>query len=414
MVTMHSCFQKLFMSLSLLASFASAEETARTWTDTGGRHFEGTFLSMKNAKVSICRADGKTFEVACGKLSQADLDYATECVTKLEAIKPAEVKPVTGEPEKAGSILAGYEDKDPNFSAPWPVNPGVDTECAITVIEENVEENRFVYESAHFRFQSNVLLRPSLLGKVSQIFEGSFQMHHDLPLNNRRTRSPQAGKLKARLFETADQYREAGGPPGTSGVYMGGPDEFMVPLEGLGVQKVGSGYMFDYKGDFHTVYHEVTHQIWADLNQTAGTWVVEGFAEFIACAPYSNGRFSFIKQPRYALEYATGYGKKNQGGRALGNEITMPKLSKMMAMSQPEFYAYGGKGYGYGLLITYYFILLDGKGDAALFKDFVKALQAGKSGEEARKVLLNGRSYEELESEVSKVFRGKGIKIDFK
>jgi hypothetical protein len=142
-------------------------------------------------------------------------------------------------------------------------------------------------------------------------------------------------------------------------------------------------------------------------------WMVEGFAEFVACAPFSNGRFSFIKQPRYALEYATGYGKKDQGGRALGNDITMPKLSKLMTMSQAEFYSDGNKNYGLGLLLTYYFILLDGEGDAKLFKDCIKALQAGKSEEEARKVLLNGRSYEDLEKSVSTAFRRKGIKIAF-
>ena len=405
----------LCLTSALLVMNALGEETARTWTDTSGRQFQGTLVSATDAKVNIRRADGKTFEVDRGKLSLLDLDYLAKRGTPPAATAGAATpagKPA-GKAPKRGGMLAGYEEKDLNFSAPWPENPGVDEESPITVIEEDAAEKRYIYESPHFRFQSNVVLRPSLLQKVAQMFEASFQLHHELPLNNRRTRSPQAPKLKARLFETKEQYRAAGGPAGTSGVYMGGPDEFMVPLEGLGVQKVGSGYMFDYKGDFHTVYHEVTHQMWADLEDYAGSWMVEGFAEFIACAPFSSGRFSFIKQPRYALEYATGYGKKDHGGRALGDDIKMPKLEKMMAMEQAQFYGYGSNGYGYGLLLTYYFILLDGNGDAALFKDCFKALQAGKSAEEARKVLLNGRSYDELEKSVSKAFRSKGIKIEF-
>ena len=403
---------KLLRSSGLCAFFAlcalgNAEETSRTWTDVTGRSFEGTFLSATPTKISIRRNDGKTFEVERTRLSAADLDYVTKHPTAAPATSAA-----GKEPAPDGPMLAGY-DGTANFDAPWPDNPGVDQEPAITTVEENTEAKRFIYESPHFRFQSNVLLRPSLLQKVALMFEGTYQMHHDLPLNNRRTRSPKAGKLKARLFETADQYRAAGGPPGSAGVYKGGDDEFMVYLEGLGVQKVGSGYMFDYKGNFHTVYHELTHQLWADLGGYAGTWMVEGFAEYIGSAPFSNGRFSFIKQPRYALEYATGYGKKDQGGRALGNDITMPKLSKLMTMSQAEFYSDGNKNYGLGLLLTYYFILLDGDGDAKLFKDCVKALQAGKSEEDARKVLLNGRSYDDLEKSVSTAFRRKGIKIAF-
>jgi hypothetical protein len=386
----------------------NAEEVARTWTDVSGRSFEGTFLSATPTKISIRRNDGKTFEVDRARLSAADLDY----VTKRSVATPTETNAPANEPATDG-MLAGYEGTTANFDVPWPDKPGVEQESPITVIEENVEKKQFIYESPHFRFQSNVLLRPSLLQKVALMFEGTYQMNHDLPLNNRRTRSPKAGKLKARLFETADQYRAAGGPPGSAGVYKGGDDEFMVYLEGLGVQKVGSGYMFDYKGDFHTVYHELTHQLWADLGGYAGIWMIEGFAEFVACAPFSNGRFSFIKQPRYALEYATGYGKKDQGGRALGNDITMPKLSTLMTMSQAEFYSDANKNYGLGLLLVYYFILLDGDGDAKLFKDCVKALQGGKSEEEARKVLLNGRSYEDLEKSVVTAFRRKGIKIAF-
>lgn len=394
--------------LALAAAPAFAEEASRTWTDVGGRSFEGTFLSETPTKISIRRSDGKTFEVDRARLSAPDLDY----VTKRNAAAPTEAAGAIIGRNPDGAMLAGY-DGSANFTAPWPDNPGVDQESPITVVEENVEKKQFIYESPHFRFQSNVLLRPSLLQKVALMFEGTYQMNHDLPLNNRRTRSPKAAKLKARLFETAAEYHAAGGPPGSAGVYKGGDDEFMVYLEGLGVQKVGSGYMFDYKGDFHTVYHELTHQLWADLGGYAGTWMVEGFAEYVACAPFSNGRFSFIKQPRYALDYATGYGKKDQGGRALGNDITMPKLSKLMTMSQAEFYSDGNKNYGLGLLLTYYFILLDGDGDAKLFKDCVKALQADKSAEEARKVLLNGRSYEDLEKSVSTAFRRKGIKIAF-
>ena len=43
----------------------------------------------------------------------------------------------------------------------------------------------------------------------------------------------------------------------------------------------------------------------------------------------------------------------------------------------------------------------------------MKALQAGKKGEEALEVLLNGRSYEELEEDIQKAWRTRGVPLKF-
>ncbi|MGC4016840.1 MAG: hypothetical protein QM755_20350 [Luteolibacter sp.] len=141
--------------------------------------------------------------------------------------------------------------------------------------------------------------------------------------------------------------------------------------------------------------------------------MIEGFAEFMASAPYSNGKFSFIKQPSYALEYATGFGKKDSGGRDLGKEFAMPHLKEIMNWSQPQFYANGNKNYGLGMLLVYYFVLMDGDGTGARFKDCIQACQEGKSQAQALQVLLGDRSYEDLEKDVATAFKKKGIKITF-
>jgi hypothetical protein len=398
-----------FLSLLALMPIAFAEEAPRKWTNTTGQSFEGSFVSADDRKVIIKRADGKVFEVELGKLSPDDRAY----VEKAAKNDPGAGTPLFREGDYRAKMLAGYVGNQPNFNAPWPKDAGITTEPTIQTIDERPDEKIFIYESDHFRFQSNVVLRPSLISKVAAMFEASYQLHLALPLNNRRTRSPKAEKLRAFLYETKEQYFAAGGPPKSNGVYMGGEDKFMVPLDGLGVQKVGSGYMFDYKGDFHTVYHEITHLLWADIGRMAGTWMSEGFAEFVACAPYSNGRFSFTKQPSYALEYATAYGKKDGGGRALGDEFTMPKLEEILNWSQPKFYENGNKNYGFGLILVYYFILMDGEGDAANFKACIKACQDGKSPSEALAVLMAGKTYEELEAAVTAAYRRKGIKISF-
>jgi hypothetical protein len=56
---------------------------------------------------------------------------------------------------------------------------------------------------------------------------------------------------------------------------------------------------------------------------------------------------------------------------------------------------------------------MDGKGDAARIKAYVKALQSGTSEKEAQKILLDGRSYKELANDIEQKWRKAGVKIHF-
>ncbi|MFT3992250.1 MAG: hypothetical protein QM680_12660 [Luteolibacter sp.] len=396
-LTRYPCFW-----IALACASLQAQPEPRDWTDDKGRKLAGTYLSATDTTVEIRRADGKSFTIPRATLSTDDNHYIDETRAKTSA--PG---------KKHNPMLAGYDGTTTNFNDPWPESTSYEGDAPITVIEEVPAEHRFIYESPHFRFQSNVVLRPSLISKVATMFEACYELHRKVPFNNRRTRSPEAGKFNAKLFETPEEYYSAGGAPGTSGFYFGRTDEFIVPLTSLGVQKVGNGYMFDFKGDNQVMFHEITHQLWADLNEYAGTWMAEGFAEFMSTAPYRNGRFSLTQQPGAALEYATAYGKGNHGGRALGKDIRMPRLQTLMTMTQAEFYQNPNANYGYGLLLVYYFIYLDEGNDSSRFKDCIRALQDGKDASAARAVLLGGRSWEQLEADVALKFRAKGIRIKF-
>jgi hypothetical protein len=115
------------------------------------------------------------------------------------------------------------------------------------------------------------------------------------------------------------------------------------------------------------------------------------------------------------MAYATGFGKKDHGGRDLGKDITYPHLEEIMAWDQPKFYSNGNKNYGLGLLLVNYFVLMDGDGDKVgeNFKKCIQACQDGKSEAEARQVLLAGRTYDQLEKDFASAMRKKGIKITY-
>jgi hypothetical protein len=386
------------------AQGAPSASLSRTWTAADGRSFQGVLLGVTDGKARVARADGQQFVLAPETLSAADQAFIREFVS--QAPKAA--------PVVSGGMLAGYDPSKADFTSTWPREVDVPEDSKITVIEENEATNKYIYESPHFRFECDALLRSALLSKLATMFEVSYAAHREIPLGNRRTRTTGTKKFRALLFETVEDYRKAGGPANSAGVYMGENDAFMVPLDSLGVKKSGSAYTYDSKGDFHTLFHEITHQLWADYDMKAGIWMVEGFAEYMALMPFRGNRITLTQGRAEIPDYALAYGKGGDGGRALGKEFSMPHLEEFMAMDQPTFYKNMNANYGCGLLLVYYFAELDGARDGKLLRDCFKAMHAGARGEEARKVLLNGRSYAELESQFAAAMRKCGAKVTFK
>ena len=69
--------------------------------------------------------------------------------------------------------------------------------------------------------------------------------------------------------------------------------------------------------------------------------------------------------------------------------------------------------YGCGLLITTYFLYLDGEGDAKRIKAFLKKLHENKEGDAPLDILLDGRTFEQLEADIIKGWSRKGVDFTF-
>lgn len=61
----------------------------------------------------------------------------------------------------------------------------------------------------------------------------------------------------------------------------------------------------------------------------------------------------------------------------------------------------------------YQIILMDREKDGARIKNFLKALNAGKQGDEALAVLLDGQTWQELEADIAKAYSRKGVDFTF-
>lgn len=387
----------------LLASLSAVGAEPRVWTDSLNRRIEASLVRINGDSVLLKLKDGREIPYPLAKLSQTDRDF----VASLPADKPENM------PE--GNLEApDKSDKPLNFTAPWPERVTFTEDPEINTITENADEKRFIYESANYRYICDVRLSKMVVKGFAVLFEATNLFCATVPLAMNGGSSAK-GKHQILLFEKKDDYVKAGGPPSSAGVYIGGKNIVMVPLESLGVRPVGSGYMLDRDKSNKTLPHELTHQLTPRQYYADGSmgWFTEGIAEYIGVTPYRAGSFNVRNNFRDIVQYATGYGEDGRGGRAIGTNIKLPRLRTWMMMPYEKFTADPQINYGSGLLITTYFLHMDGNGDGARIKAFLKALRDGKEGDDALAVLLDGRTFEQLEQEISKAWGSKRVDFTF-
>jgi len=66
-----------------------------------------------------------------------------------------------------------------------------------------------------------------------------------------------------------------------------------------------------------------------------------------------------------------------------------------------------------GTLLVAYFVDIKRDTELENLKNFLRGLRDGKEGTEALAVLLNGRTMLELEEDIRKAWRGKGVDFTF-
>lgn len=409
------------LSLACLISLAGLGALyARTWTDVDGRKIEASFVEALPGAVKIkLDKNGQEFEVPLERLSEEDQAWIQQ------KIQPAKEEDAAEEADDVQFRRGGRsrhdvpsdEEKPPNWDDAWPEVAQVDISVPIVVMEEDADKKRYVYASPHYKFISDVPLSKTVVSNFSVFFEATHEYCRLLPINLQRPRRD-TGKVlyEILLYETKESYFEAGGPVGSAGMFSSRTNQIAVPLTSLGVKKVGSRYMLDRKVSNGTLAHEITHQLTDSFYYASGArgWFTEGLAEYVSNTNYRSGRFSIKNNMRSVRDRMIEYDYDAQDGRNLGEEFSAPDLKKYMLQSYRSFTGRNSNlNYGFGCLLTYYFLHFDDGGSRANITAFLKALRAGEEGEDALKHLLAGRSFDELEESVAKEWKKRGVKITF-
>lgn len=381
------------------------------------------FSVYSNQKIN--KIDITYHEPISGLTTLGIKKVSTDQITDKQEIKPnteakttSETTKITGKSISRASthqLKKQFNIKD-NFNTEWPKLVKAESP-EITTVKEDKENKVFIYQSPNYEFVCDVQISKTIIKNFSTLFEATRAYCNELPLSMVKAHMPEnTVKFKILLFGSKENYIKNGGPTSSAGVYMPSSGVIMVPLSSLGVKKVGSKYMFDYKATNKTLPHEIAHQLTNTEYFAPGPrgWFSEGLAEYIAVTDYRSGKFMVNGNLNEIRRYVTGFSRKDNRGRNIGEEFTAPDLKQFMLMSYGEFTANGNFNYGLGALITYYFLHMDNDGDRKNIIQFLTALNEGKQGEEALKVLLAGRTFDELEKLIHKAWRSRGVKINFK
>ena len=380
-------FSKIAMAGVLLTTAIPA--TARTWTDALGRPFEAEFVRMAGADVVFVLPSGRAFSTPLAELGAADQAL-------LRGRQPGPVEVVAS-----------------SFGKPWPREVRLEGPVGCKVVSEDAKAERFVYESPGYRFTCDARVTDDALRNFSVMFEATRKYARELPLSLGGNRERQ-GKLDILLFRDIGGYVRAGGPAGSAGCFTRGV--VMVPMASLGLKEGGTGFSLE-SGRYNDVLvHELVHQLTPNAYFSPGGhgWFSEGLAEYMAITPYNWGYFRPDIHGNVVKNYVTARGSAGQGGRSLGAVIAAPRLKEIFLMPYGDFSGQNANfNYGVGLLLTHYFLHMEGGGKAMRITRFLKGLHAGERGEAALAPLLGGSTYAKLEGEIAAAWARLGVEIRF-
>jgi len=406
-----------FFALILLVAAAKAEEAeTREWTSSDGRTIQAKLLEFDGDTVSL-EMNGNRFEIPVSRLSDKDQAFAREWADARMA--PGE-EPGSGESGRpTAPVMGAFEDLQ---LGAWPsaIEADLDTDDIEFVESKEDGEEQYLYRTPHFEFEAPDRLSISVVREFARIFEASFAFVDQMPIG--LAPKPSAnGFYKTKLYMRRDDYYSDGGMPGSGGMFswrrrgneMSGI--IKVPLPNLGVEYTGTRYIVDHGKRSDTLTHEIVHQVmlrW--LATPMPTWLSEGIAEVVSSQPYDNGRFRLTSMDRAIKDEVTRYGD--------GREFSMLGLERLMTITAGEWAAElaAGRGrinYASANVLAYYFLRLDGEGDAAHLVEFLKVLPTGIDEANMREAqlqhLLRDRTFDQLEADVTAAWRSEGLRIAF-
>lgn len=400
---LHSVLKTTRLLALGLISISSAP--ARTWTDTTGRTIEAELITGSVDSI-LLKMGGREVRLAVDSLCEEDQEYVREWMRNGGSMKTEDEDESTPEKQAAGA-MAKLTDEVPER-----VGPPEDFKAI--VVDEDSDANKFSYSSPHFLFISDRRLTSRVVSGFSKLYEATYLAVKSMPWGSSLDSRTDDGLFPVYLFSEEADFLKAGGIPGSAGTASG--SKSLVQIKYLGVKDTGSRLILDDVEDNDVIVHELTHALRNHADRGLPVWAVEGFAEYITSAPYNrNGKFTLKDR---AEEIVTYIGRRGAREGAFKFEHTIEEL---LGADRKTFYKSGSDdGLGKGVLMSYSSAVLvmgylwhsdKGKDDlqriGGPIRAWLAAIQGGKEEEDARSLLFDGRTGEEMQKALISFYRRK-------
>ncbi len=406
-----------FLSLSILVVAQGTD--LRVWKDNKGKEHMGSILGANSKMVTIRSDKGFFFKLALQDLSEQDKKYVAQWRVKRQKAqtsslqKAPQIQPraLPNKYRSQSQVVQLSKKLEPAYSSAWPAQVSINTGFQVDRKEYDRKNSRYVYQSPNFEFISDEPLSNEIVRSFAWMFEGTHAYCSKLPFNLERTQLQGQRKMRTYLFGEYADYLRQGGLPRTAGTYHTANDRILIPLQSLGVRKVGSKWVASKVGSSKTLIHEITHQLMRGPVNTA-PWFIEGVAEYISTIPFEGNRFLTSHHQKAIRDYLIGNGRENQGGWRIGNRTPFPNLEYFMSINYLEF-QYLPRAYPFAAMFFYYWAHMDGAGNGERLRAYVQALQNGALEVEARELLIDGRKWKEIEKEMKLKWGRLSLAIEF-
>ena len=379
------------LAVFLIAVAGAQAEDARQWNLPGVAPFQAELVAADGLRATLLvPGRGKTV-IPFARMSPGDAAYVHEWREK----------------NPDAPLI------DPERLAPWPAE-AVAESIDVKMTGEDVAASHWRYESAHFVIYSDTKLPVPVVREFAAVFEATRAAVIALPLGLAfGGESPK--KFPVVMYSNLVEYGKAGGNAGSGGTYNIATDQMLIFLPNLGIKPGTNALTLDYQRNIFVLKHEVTHEVIGPWYTYLPMWLNEGFAECMAAAPYTRGRYGFQGLDAALHDYLLKW-RTNPNQR----ELVFIPPARLMALDSEQWNAGVAAQTAYpfynsAALLTFYFLHVDGNGDsanlAAYFDDIRRGVPAGTA---ESKRLLRGRSRESLAVELQNYARKMGLtlKID--
>ncbi|MBJ06323.1 MAG: hypothetical protein CMO40_04280 [Verrucomicrobiaceae bacterium] len=375
----------------------------RSWVSKEGKSLKATLtrVTASGIRLRVARS-GKVIEVPLERLSIAD--------------RQATMAWLRENPD-------GLVPPRPPFR--WPDRYQGEQQPKVTYERYDRQQRAHLFSARYYTLLSDNKLSESTVSKCAAVFNAVVGALDSLPLALAPVPLEAENRYQAFLFSSRAEYQRRGGPPNSAGVYIPSRNLTMMPYASLGIVKKGTNWVFDgTRRDFGVLIHELTHQAllrrWAFLP----VWFHEGIAEYMQAMPYRSGQFLFTNPGAAVSKHI------RDGIGRLYEEFPCTRLESLLTLELRMWNQINSvdprrslRNYASAEIAVCYFMHADGAGDGSHFiswiHDLKRAARSAGNNWPARKRaltekhLLRGRSWSEVEGEIRKFLRQKGLRVVF-